>query len=189
MIGKIEYEDSTYKTLGLALSTKDLDVTDLSIIESRTFGNVEFGVLGASHYVKIRAFDKVFTEVFACRKLEGDINYYPLIGGDFLFGSNDLTEGLIEDDVFTYGVRINIETDIDVINHVISNFEDMASFDDETIGIKFPTPEGVDVADLPFEPATYITLVRELNRTLVTTIHTYPEEGVMVFTASKIEKK
>lgn len=178
---KIVYEDTTHKTLGLGVSFKDIDVTDLSIISKKKFKNVEIGILGASHYVKVSDGDKTFSEVFACRKLDGMCNYTSL---------EELKSGtkFIDNELVDYHFTMEVISDSRSINNEMDIANTLSGDDDyEMITLKelFPTEEKPI-----FEACTHVQAFfdREQEGDIhIFTIHAYPEENIIVKTESKIK--
>lgn len=175
----INYADTSHKVLGLAVSDKDLDVSNLSVISTKTVDDMEFGVLGASHYVKIRNGSHIIMEVFACQKLEGDMRYYPLAD---LIGGNVATHN----DVFGYEFKVELIEDKDFTEKLIGVFDEAREKNDgHSLMEVFPSNEEEPI----FKPCTYIHLKRNKGFIRAQTLHTYPEEGVSVYTESKFRKK
>lgn len=176
MKNTIKYEDTDYKSLGLVLIDNDVDVSELSIIDKISNDDVEFGILGASHYVKYKVNGRVFSEIFACKKLKGDnIRYYPL---------EKLTKMTTHTENFKYEFKVEVIDDIKRINKLISNFDNLLkSQPSETLKEVFPIKRNGY-----FEPATYVHVTSEENTIISTTIHAYPEDDIVVYTESKLNK-
>lgn len=174
----IKYEDTSHKVLGLALANGNLDVSNLSIISSKTEDNFEFGVLGASHYVKVRNGIHMLTEVFACRKLAGDMSYYSL---DQLTNQTTSTQT----QAFTYDFSVELIEDINFINALISQFEKAREDNDGASLMEiFPTKE-----EQPFQACTYVHVKENKKFIRAQTLHAYPEEQIVVYTESKFKLK
>lgn len=174
----INYVDTSHKTLGLAVSETDLDVTNLSVISKKVIGNVEFGVLGASHYIKMRHGNYMITEVFACKKLEGDMKYYPITE---LLGRQVSTQT----NAFQYDFKVELIKERKYIDALINEFEKARTEKDgETLMEAFPTK-----VDPPFKACTYIHFKEYETFIRVQTLHTYPEEEITVYTETKFKRK
>lgn len=174
----INYEDTSHKVLGLAVSDFDLDVSNLSVISTQKVGDFEFGVLGASHFFKMRNGSNIITEVFACKKLEGDIRYYPL---ESLVGQKVSTEN----NSFVYDFKVELIEDKKFIDALIGMFDEAVTKNDgHNLAELFPTKE-----ELPFKACTNINVKEYKSFIRVQTLHTYPEEGIIVYTESKIKRK
>jgi hypothetical protein len=175
----IKYEDTSHKTLGLAISEKDLDVTDLAILKTKKIGNIEIGILGASHYFKYDNGWNKFTEIFACRRLEGEMTYYPI---DELIKED---EKVFELENFDYYFECSVMTDTKEIINLISLFEeDLTNKECHVIKVDFPT------LDEPiFKACTYVRLVERFDVNYLITLHSYPEEGTAVYTKTRLKLK
>jgi hypothetical protein len=174
----IKYEDTSHKTLGLGLASGNIDVSNLSVISTKTVGNIEFGILGASHYVKIHNGPDTLNEIFACRKLNGDVRYYSI---------NDLNNQSIntQNRYFNYEFKVEVIDDKKFIDALIKEFEDAdANNYGDSLMELFPTK-----GEVPFKACTYINVKESEHFTRVQTIHTYPEENTIVYTESKINLK
>jgi hypothetical protein len=174
----IKYEDTSHKTLGLGLASGDVDVSNLSIISKKTVGNVEFGVLGASHYVKVKNGPQTLNEIFACRKIDGEVRYYSL---DQLGHQSVSTQN----SYFTYDFKVELIDDKDFIDALIKEFKEAESnnYGDSLMEL-FPTKE-----EGAFEACTYMNVKDCEEFIRAQTLHAYPEENIVVYTESKFKLK
>jgi hypothetical protein len=175
-MSEIKYEDTTHKALGLIVAENDLDVTNLSIIERKVIGDIEIGVLGASHYIKVRDNDNILTEVFACKSISG-ADYQPL--------------SVLDDDIeneykgFMYSFN-QLTFEGDEVDGIINLYDLLYDGDSENgLKVEFPTNDVVQ-----FPPVTYVQITQNIEKYLeVITLHAYPEENVVVTTETKIKFK
>ncbi len=165
----IQYEDTSYKKLTLGYALRNIDVSSLNIIDKKEIGDIEYGVLGASHYFKI---GNKFTEVFACRPLK-NIDYSNNIFdvGDQLY---------IDNDQMSYLFESSIIEDIHEIEKYFVEFNNKGSLE-----IKFPTIQN----NLPFEAVTYINLDKIGDEIKISSLHSYPEENKIVITKTTVKLK
>lgn len=169
----IEYKDTSSKELRLAFAWKDLDVTPLDVIEKKTVGDFEFGILGASHYIKFKNGNEViFTEVFSCAEFSSeDTSIIHLQGAKGIdFGTNiglkyQFNSRVVEFDELTY-------------SEMIQKYES-----NERYGLLFEFPY---VGNPKFTPVTLITNKKEGDALVFETLHAYPEENKLVITKTVI---
>jgi hypothetical protein len=173
----IEYKDTSSEKLGLAFASKDIDVTALDVIDKKIFEDLEFGILGASHYLKLKVGEDVFTEVFSCeqfKKSEKEITYI-----------DDCEDLILTTKLgnFRYQTSIRehlfVDPEKDILNTMIDDYEAMIY--ESSILFEFPykgSPE--------FTPITMVGVTRVYGSYKIETIHAYPEENKFVTTKTWI---
>ncbi len=173
----IEYKDTSAEKLGLAFASKDIDVTALDVIDKRDFENLEFGILGASHYLKLKVGEEVFTEVFSCEQFkncEKGITYI-----------NNCEDLILTMDIGNFRYQTSIRTyeynggTKDKINTLMDDYESMAY--ESSLLFEFPYK-----GDPEFTPITMVGVNKVLRDYKIVTIHAYPEENKFVTTKTWI---
>lgn len=179
----IEYKDTSHKNLCLCLFSEDVSVEHLNVLESKVYNNVEFGVLGASHFVKVRndEGEVVLTEVFSCENtFEDSLNY-----DKYSCEENGYVELKKVTDSFSYYNEIIVQNYDGQFRNAISNR--LRSYEirpEKCARFKFP----LESDSLPFEAWTTVEVDdgNESKTIRVDTMHSYPEEGKLVITKSII---
>jgi hypothetical protein len=178
----MEYAEQTSGTIRLYLGRGDFDIAQFTILMEHTVMHddlsIHFGILGESHYVRFEKGSEVLTEVCACT----DATTLPeeVIVSDFLpnlhtlpvtavFGSQSYSFS------FTYLPWKEGESRLQTLREQKEN-EMM-----HHLTYVFPSPE-----EHPTEAVTELFLT--LDKTIIfQSVHTYPNEGVMVFTESSFD--
>ena len=173
----IEYKDTSAEKLGLAFASKDIDVTALGVIDKKIFEDLEFGILGASHYLKLKVGEDVFTEVFSCEQFkncEKGITYV-----------DDCEDLILTTKVgkFRYQIsiieRFFVEPDKDVFNRMMLDYESMNY--ESSLLFEFQYK-----GNPKFTPITMIGVTKQYSSYVIETIHAYPEENKFVTTKTWI---
>lgn len=127
---------------------------------------IEFGILGASHYIQIRKGKEIFSEVFACVEVPEGIKFK-----DFKDKSLELKSNLIK-----YKFSSCILSWDEKTKKKYQEF-----LEDNSLIVEFPSEEG------DFKAITAMKFNKETM--ILKTIHAYPNENVCVFTESSLLKK
>ncbi len=173
----IEYKDTSAEKLGLAFASKDIDVTDLDVIDKKIFEDLEFGILGASHYLKLKVGEDVFTEVFSCEQFkncEKGITY--IDNCEDLIITTKLGKFRYQTSVKE---RLFVDHDKDVFKQKMSDYESMVY--ESSLLFEFPYKGNPE-----FTPITIIGVAKQYNSYVIETIHAYPEENKFVTTKTWI---
>lgn len=177
----MEYAEQTAESIRLYLTESAFNASHFTLLkkESVSFGDIhiQFGILGESHFIEYRVGEKYLTEICACteaRKLTP-----PILVSDFLPNIKALpvtTTLLPYSYSFTYAytqwdegedrLKKLRQKSTDSNTHILTHI--------------FPASD-----HHPLEAVTeiYLTLGEILS---LQTVHTYPNEGVMVFTHNKL---
>jgi hypothetical protein len=169
----MDFIDQNSKELKLTLKEGELDKSALNIIKSKTIEinnfSIEYGILGASHFVSITKNGKTFSEIFACIDIP---NTDSLKLGSFLNLSREIDEnyysfdGIVKDWEYDDGEDAYIKS-LDLVNkHNGLSFE-------------FPSENEGE-----FKAITDIVVYEENGSIHVETIHAYPNENNVVVTHS-----
>lgn len=173
------YPDISHEKLGLFLAEADIDVTRLQVIKSSLCGingfSVEYGILGTSHYFKIRKADRVFCEIFSCSPIEEKGLFYPIsyLKKGKAVGANSL------------GRAYNFTTDVDTLTEGSQKYYSFLANTtrEEVISL---THEFPGQANQKYKPYTSVKIMSEGDGLCLQSMHVYPEENIVVFTQSKI---
>lgn len=173
----MKYFDTSANELQYYIASQELDVTDLIIIEQKTFSgygfDIKLSVLGTSHSAHITYQNKTITEVFACKKpFQSDICQTienPLsLDNDFQFETSDFA---------TKTSFRKIPFHMDEIIKRVANTTGLVTL--------FPNKVG----DLDKKSVTWVEVRFQLSYIEIRSMHTYPDEGAIVLTKSIIQVK
>lgn len=170
------YIDQNSSALRLSLTDSKFDRDPLNVICSKHVMlngyEIEFGILGASHFVSIKKDDFDFTEIFACISLD---NVESIKVGEFL--SIDRKLGSF-DYMFNSRIVPWAESGFHCYNNSNKNVEKF-----EGLTFEFPSEfEG------NFKALTNIYVYDHLDKIYIETIHAYPNEDNVVVTSSSLRK-
>jgi hypothetical protein len=170
------YIDQNSTELRLSLTNSNFNREPLNVICSKEIilngFEIEFGILGASHFVSIKKDDFDFTEIFACISLD---NVEFIKSGEFL--SIDRKFG-------DFDYMFNSK----VVPWSASGFHSYHNSNKNVLkynGLTFEFPSEVEGN---FKALTNIYVYEHLQKIHVKTIHAYPNEDNVVITSSIINK-
>lgn len=165
------YIDQNSAELKLSLTNNDFNKKDLQVISTKkiTIGGfeIEFGILGASHFVTFKKEDFLFSEIFACVEVEG---IKPITN-----------HKNVEISLYDYSFLSSVESWFEN-GECFYNNSILKSKNFDSLYFLFPSEkEGF------FQARTNI-IVSECNGYIVVdTIHAYPNENNVVITKSTIK--
>ena len=173
------FKDQSVNELTLNLIPYDRDISDLMVLVLNTVSNktyhVEYGIIGASHFVKVsnNSTHEIMMEVFACVELAGtDIN------------STNIMEAQSKSatiNSFKYEFHSTIIDETDVQFQSYFDHELAKSSTENGLSYIFPRRD-----DDSFTPLTTISLVLKDDMIHISTMHAYPNEGKITITKTKI---
>ena len=184
----LKYQDQSSKALMLQLVQGAVDKKLLTVLCTGSikvpYGNINAGIIGASHYLEFVDFDGkvLFTEVFACVDIGSDNQVY---SGDL----RDASSIRKHFDNLTYDFKsraygwdrgeVNFLKLTELVDKSINQFQ---------FGLQFSFP---CEDQLEFPPVTLVHVKADPIKldVEVRTIHAYPNEGVLVFTETKLQQK
>lgn len=174
----MEFQDQSANDLVLNLIPFDRDISDLMVLVDKIISDekytVKYGIIGASHFVKVtnKQTNTTMIEVFACVSLD-DKNVDAI-------SVNDAT---------------NQQLKVNGFNHVFSKLtitsddpEFLFRFNDEmnksnVDGLQYIFPKRDDDE---FDPLTTIAVTLNNGGVFISTMHAYPNEKVITITNSNI---
>lgn len=173
----MQYIDQTSADLRLTLTNSFFDKTPLNVIIEKSINingfDLEYGILGASHFVSIKKDGFDLTEIFACIDLK---NAESMKLGNYL----EITKQTNTIDYSFQGIVYDWETGIAKV--LYDNFKKKVNKYDG-LSFEFPSKEK------PNYQALTSIVVHKRNKTLIVeTIHAYPNENKIVITNSIINQ-
>ena len=179
----MEYTDQSSGAIRLYLTKGDLTLDQFTVLTTKTFKwgeiAVSFGILGESHYVQIAKGDKIFSEICACTDATMP-EHVQVFESNFL--ANLPTEGvrtLFDDYTYDFSFEFkNWEEGSAELKILRARQKNSMT---EYLSYIFPKHETDSE-----EPVTEIYIIQEGSGLKMLSVHTYPNEGMMVFTRSSL---
>lgn len=172
----MKFIDQSAKELRLNLVNSEYSEKELSVLTREYFNfnniKIEFGILGASHFLKLEKDNLIFAEVFACIELELE-NSSLFVGG--------MEERKLE--IFNDWLIYNFESEIIEWNEYSKNKYDYFE-NNYSSSFLFPLNQKYN-----FLAKTQV-IFKVINDIItLETMHAYPNENKIVFTKTKIKEK
>jgi len=171
----IPFVDQSSNILEYNLFDHRIDTSQFTVLESRKLTlaglELEIGIIGESHFLCIEDF---FSEVLACVDPKETAFFSEEINEDRVSFVNDFHGLEISTLVFKYSLEDSSE-DIDFI----LNF-----FKQKSI-LSYTFPRCPDT-EYPFDPITALSIEEDNNEITIMTLHAYPNEGKIVYSATQI---
>ena len=177
------FSDDSAAALRLRLYDRALDRSSIGVLVAGAAGGsgvvLEAAVIGASHFIEVRANGTVFTEMLACRAVPEAEPTADLAPG----------RGTV-DRVLAGGSRYRFtactlewpqsKRDLDRLRDRISKCQSEPS----EIGLSYRFPDTSARAE--FSPETLVFAAARQYSVVVRTAHCYPSEGLVVFSSSDL---
>ncbi len=177
----MEYTDQTSGAIRLYLSRGDFNIDQFILIKEYTLEHngitIRFGILGESHFIRFEKDGEVLNEICACVDAHIE-NPEQLIAHDFLPNLHTIPvaaafSGHMYSFTFTYADWHHGEELLTTLRNTLSE-------NTRTLTHVFPKHDTID-----HEAVTELYLTLDETVTLKS-VHTYPNEHMMVFTESTI---
>lgn len=179
----MEYADQTSGAIRLYLTEGEFDISQFTVLQNASLTwqdfEIHFGILGESHYVQFRYGDAVLNEICACTEIINPDNS-KLIEYDFLPNIHHLplaTQFLIFPYTFDF-TYIDWEEGTKRLEALRKKQKQNGT---SVLTHAFPSRDTEE-----HTPITEV-YVETNERILVHTVHTYPNEDMMVFTESVLK--
>lgn len=172
----MKFIDQSANELRLNLVNSEYSEKELSVLTREYFNfndiKIEYGILGASHFLKLQKNDLIFAEIFACIELELE-NSSLFVGG--------IEHRKLE--IFNNWLSYNFESQIMEWNQLSKNKYD---FFEKNYSSSFLFP-----LNNKFNFLAKTQLIFNVINDIITleTMHAYPNENKIVFTKTKIKEK
>lgn len=179
--------DQTVHSLKHHFVIGDLDKSSLQVVDSceRKHGGFDFdvGIIGASHYISLRTPIGLISEVVACIDINDTEN---VICNSVLLQDSSCLSMAPERAGIVYETSPPIIQEIDKSGDLITEYVALAtlSTDPNVTGLIYEFPQG----DLDYPPRTTVAVQIMDNSLIVSTMHEYPNEGMVAFTKNKFSK-
>ncbi len=177
----MEYTDQTSGAIRLYLSRGDFNIVQFMVLKEQMLEHagikIRFGILGESHFIRFEKDGEVLNEICAC--VDADITHPErLVAHDFLPNLHTVPVTTTFGDhsysfTFTYANWHHGEEILAALRH-------NTAVNTHTLTHIFPKHDAVD-----HEAVTELYLSLEETITFKT-VHTYPNEHMMVFTGCSI---
>jgi len=170
----MEFIDQSSSELRLSLSDSNFNLESLSVIKSETvsFDNlkIKFGILGASHFVRIKSKNVDLTEIFACADVENSESIRLDNGFDLIKNTN----------AFRYSFTSNILCWDEVKGKYFYEYMSSEKNSSEIfLSFDFPSEKEGN-----FQARTSVLIKRDsaAKSISITTMHAYPNENNLIKT-------
>lgn len=172
----MKFIDQSANELRLNLVNSEYSEKELSVLTREYFNfndiKIEYGILGASHFLKLQKNDLIFAEVFACIELELE-NSSLFVGG--------MEHRKLE--IFNDWLSYNFESQIMEWNQFS---KDKYDFFEKNYSSSFLFP-----LNDKFNFLAKTQVIFKVINDIITleTMHAYPNENKIVFTKTQIKEK
>jgi hypothetical protein len=175
----MQYIDQHHNALRLYVTIHPLPEKQFSVIAEHLFDfkeyNIALGILSESHYVTIHHNNNCLTEIFACS--DADISY------EIKKSFTELTEPVtVELNDLTYSFTTSTVSFSAGASLLAALHQKRALPEVHYLAHEFPT---VTPKETPGQTEIYITTTGD--QFIIQSIHSYPNEDVMVFTTSHLQ--
>lgn len=178
----MEYTDQSSGAIRLYLTKGDLDISQFTVLARKQIAwdplSVDFGVLGESHFIQLTIGEKTFTEICACTDATIPEGVH-VFESDFLANLPNDVRTLFDD--YTYEFTFAFTNWEDGTKQLAKLREKQGQSAVEYLGHVFPKLDS-DTRD----PVTEVYVETGPDGILLFSVHTYPNEEMMVFTESSL---
>lgn len=176
----MNYLEQTHQDIRLYVLEGESDLEQFSILESETYSwqgkSITFGILGASHFITVTSSLESVTEICAC--VPGVFADTTLVHIDSPI--EKLTPNVqksIGNTMYTFSANvIAAEEGAERMNDLL-----LYKIGDHVLSHEFPSNKPT------VTPITLIKVSNIGNELITQTVHTYPNEDIMVFTVSTLK--
>ena len=173
----MEYVEQTPKDLEYRMFDKAIDLSQVELLRTKNYTveehSVTLHIIGESHILSI---DNNLTEIFACVSLKEE----PILYKDFRDGKRAFLSETINGFKFVTTVMFyDYDKDKPIVDLYLKHFKE------SDLKVLFPMQD-----EVPFEAVTAMKINTEINDLFfyLETIHSYPNENILVSTVTKIQK-
>lgn len=181
----MEYVDQSADNIVLNTIDGDFSFDELNLISQKEFfigrTKISFGILGASHFLKVENKNDIFAEVFACIKMDKKESFSLIDAASNK--SLNLEKKLL--DYSFKSTRVKMDSNSKKrYSSVVAQSSLVEVFPGDA---EYIFPMGED--SFEFEPLTAIAIKAVGKDIYLETLHSYPNEQTLIFTDTKITLK